>query len=33
MGILEGFSFLCKIKKKGTYMWLGVRNNGYHYHF
>lgn len=33
MGILEGFSFICKIKKKGTYMWIGVNESQYAYQF
>lgn len=33
LGILEGFSFLCKIKKKGTYLWTGVDNRQYQFSF
>ena len=33
LGILEGFSFICKLKKKGTYMWMGLQSNQYNFHF
>ena len=33
LGIFEGFSFICKLKGKGTYMWMGLKNHHYQFHF